>query len=185
MNRGGRVGGCFGHPPCLLLNPGAPLFFSISASGRGLTASYLQVLYTHLRRSPIAVHLSTHRSSGISYYRLQLTQLAMSVGVSRLFAVFVSDLSSKKEMCSPAADFIPRFSSAVIVEFGVISLYLEPIPSHSNSILHYYFRDAPWWALLCTHVHSFSLFVTLSVSFGLALIIVASHPVCWNRHPFQ
>ena len=166
-----------------------PCFFSISASGGGLTASYLQVLHSHLHPSlpadPVAMHLSTHSSSGMSYYRLQLTPLAMSVWTSRLFTVFVSVLSSKKELCSSATDFIPPFSSAVIVEFSVISLYLEPTLSRSNSILHYYFSDAPSVALLCTH--PFSLFVTSSVSFSLAPIIVASpsHIVCWNRLSFQ
>ena len=148
--RGGRVGGCFGHPPCLLLNlGGAPFFFYLRQWWRFngfLFASPSFPLTSFTASSdPVAAHLSAHSSSGMSYYRLQLTPLAMSVWASRLFIVFVLVLSSKKESCSPVTDFIPPFSSDVIVEFGNISLYLKPIPSRSNSSLHYYSRTLLRW----------------------------------------
>lgn len=71
----------FGHPPCLLLNPCAPLFLAIPASGGGLTASYLQVYpLTSFTGGRAPVDPS---SSGISYYRLQLPPLTISVEASR------------------------------------------------------------------------------------------------------
>ena len=77
----GRVGACIRHSPCLLLNRGALLAFFSPLVGGDLTGSYPQVInsqLTCLRASPppliqVAVHLSTHRSSGISYCRLCLT----------------------------------------------------------------------------------------------------------------
>jgi len=149
--RGGRVGACFGHSPCLLLNLGAlPFFFSVS--GGGLTASYLQVIQSHLLRH-------RHRQSicraplNPQLFRSILLPASADIASHGSWSVsFVGSLrfgQLKEGIIQPGDGHYTPFnhpsSSSVTVEFGVILLYLEAIPSRSNSILHYYSRMLFRW----------------------------------------